>query len=119
MLVSHEKLVNNDKAKVECINEQKEKLTGMTQTLVSIFLIYLPFCHNLHWVNDLFSLKETLETQNIELKNKISSLQHELDNAEAVQQDFVRLSQNLQVGLRYSFSMIIYSIAINFVLQIF
>lgn len=43
-------------------------------------------------------MQETLEKQNSELKTKISSLQHELDNTEAVQKDFVRLSQNLQVS---------------------
>ena len=34
---------------------------------------------------------------NEELKSKIITLQHDLANGEAVQQDFVRLSQSLQV----------------------
>lgn len=38
-----------------------------------------------------------LEEQNKELKSRISSLQQELENSEAVQKDFVRLSQHLQV----------------------
>lgn len=39
-----------------------------------------------------------MKTHNSELKNKITVLQQELDNSEAVQQDFVRLSQSLQVN---------------------
>lgn len=42
--------------------------------------------------------KKTLETNYIELKNKAIGLQKELDNSEEVQQDFVKLSQNLQVN---------------------
>lgn len=41
--------------------------------------------------------KKTLETNFIELKNKTTALQKELDNSEVVQQDFVKLSQTLQV----------------------
>lgn len=35
----------------------------------------------------------------MELKSRVGSLQQELDNSEAVQKDFVRLSQSLQVQL--------------------
>lgn len=34
-----------------------------------------------------------------ELKNCVGSLQEQLDNSEAVQKDFVRLSQSLQIEL--------------------
>ena len=44
--------------------------------------------------------QEKLERQNIESKNKITVLQQELGNSEAVQKDFVRLSQSLQVSSR-------------------
>lgn len=44
-----------------------------------------------------FLLQEKLERQNMELKNKTSVLQQDLGNSEAVQKDFVRLSQSLQV----------------------
>jgi hypothetical protein len=40
-----------------------------------------------------------LEEQVAELKSRVGSLQQELDNSEAVQKDFVRLSQSLQVQL--------------------
>lgn len=44
-----------------------------------------------------FFLQEKLERQNNELRNKMSVLQQDLGNSEAVQKDFVRLSQSLQV----------------------
>lgn len=44
--------------------------------------------------------QEKLERQNIESKNKMTVLQQELGNSEAVQKDFVRLSQSLQVRSR-------------------
>ena len=40
-----------------------------------------------------------MEEQVAELKSRVGSLQQELDNSEAVQKDFVRLSQSLQVQL--------------------
>ncbi|XP_069703128.1 rab GTPase-binding effector protein 1 isoform X2 [Periplaneta americana] len=43
--------------------------------------------------------KKQLEEQVAELKSRVGSLQQELDNSEAVQKDFVRLSQSLQVQL--------------------
>lgn len=35
----------------------------------------------------------------VELRGKVSTLQHDLDTSETVQRDFVRLSQSLQVQL--------------------
>lgn len=43
--------------------------------------------------------KQNLERQLMEMKNKIRNLQQELDNTVAVQTDFVRLSQSLQMEL--------------------
>lgn len=43
--------------------------------------------------------QKQLEEQVAELKSRVGSLQQELDNSEAVQKDFVRLSQSLQVQL--------------------
>lgn len=42
--------------------------------------------------------KEAAESAIIELKQRVMSLQQELDTSEAVQKDFVRLSQSLQVN---------------------
>ncbi|XP_033628297.1 rab GTPase-binding effector protein 1-like isoform X2 [Asterias rubens] len=50
-------------------------------------------------VAELLQLKSKLETEARESRNKLQSLQVELDNSEAVQRDFVRLSQSLQVQL--------------------
>ncbi|XP_038058234.1 rab GTPase-binding effector protein 1-like [Patiria miniata] len=50
-------------------------------------------------VEELQQVKGKLETEARESKNKLQSLQVELDNSEAVQRDFVRLSQSLQVQL--------------------
>lgn len=35
----------------------------------------------------------------VELRGRVSTLQHDLDTSEVVQRDFVRLSQSLQVQL--------------------
>ena len=43
--------------------------------------------------------KQKLEAQIFEMKNRITNLQQELDNSVAVQTDFVRLSQSLQMEL--------------------
>merc|ERR1719192_2418279 len=45
------------------------------------------------------SCRDTAEAQVSELRARIASLQQELDNSVAVQNDFVRLSQSLQVEL--------------------
>lgn len=44
-------------------------------------------------------MQDELDRQNIELRNKMSVLQQDLSNNEAVQKDFVRLSQSLQMEL--------------------
>jgi len=50
-------------------------------------------------LTDALKVKKQLEEQVAELKSRVGSLQQELDNSEAVQKDFVRLSQSLQVQL--------------------
>ncbi|XP_050513397.1 rab GTPase-binding effector protein 1 isoform X3 [Diabrotica virgifera virgifera] len=70
-----EKLANSDSVNQEKIKEQINKIEELSEAI------------------------KTLEKQNSELKSRVFSLQQELDNTEAVQQDFVRLSQSLQVQL--------------------
>lgn len=48
-------------------------------------------------VEDLTNSKLKLGDEVHTLRNKVQSLQVELDNSEAVQRDFVKLSQSLQV----------------------
>jgi Rab GTPase-binding effector protein 1 len=44
---------------------------------------------------------EKLEKMNLELRSKLQMMQQELATSEAVQKDFVKLSQSLQVGFEY------------------
>ncbi|RWS05649.1 rab GTPase-binding effector protein 1-like protein [Dinothrombium tinctorium] len=49
--------------------------------------------------SELMNEKLKYEEENMNLRSKIQSLQIELDNSEAVQRDFVKLSQSLQIQL--------------------
>lgn len=48
-------------------------------------------------IESLLEDKKRLAGEVHEVRNRVSVLQQELDNSEKVQQDFVRLSQSLQV----------------------
>ncbi|CAH1108500.1 unnamed protein product [Psylliodes chrysocephalus] len=72
---SQEKLANSEIQNQEKLKEQTNKINELTEAI------------------------KTLERQNNELINRVTSLQQELDNTETVQQDFVRLSQSLQIQL--------------------
>ena len=48
---------------------------------------------------NIYTDKEGLTAEVVHLRNKVTSLQVDLDNNVAVQNDFVRLSQSLQVEL--------------------
>ncbi|XP_023237565.1 RUN and FYVE domain-containing protein 2-like [Centruroides sculpturatus] len=50
-------------------------------------------------VTELTDINKKLENETHELKAKVQSLQNDLDVSEAVQKDFVKLSQSLQVEL--------------------
>lgn len=70
----YEKLKNNEKAAQDKVASLMVKLSDATNQL------------------------KHFEEINNELRSRVSSLQTELDNSEAVQKDFVRLSQSLQVS---------------------
>uniref|UniRef100_A0A6B0VEW5 Putative non-specific serine/threonine protein kinase n=1 Tax=Ixodes ricinus TaxID=34613 RepID=A0A6B0VEW5_IXORI len=56
--------------------------------------------HALQKAHDgLVSAKDKLEAEVLQLRGRVQTLQTELDNSEAVQRDFVKLSQSLQVEL--------------------
>lgn len=59
-------------------------------------------------------LQEKAERKIQELKNKISILQQELGNSEAVQKDFVRLSQSLQVDHEHSMKFNIFTVSFDY-----
>lgn len=53
--------------------------------------------HSNDMIEKLLEDKKRLQGEVHEVRNRVSVLQQELDNSEKVQQDFVRLSQSLQV----------------------
>ncbi|XP_060803512.1 rab GTPase-binding effector protein 1 isoform X4 [Amyelois transitella] len=56
--------------------------------------------HSNDMIENLLEDKKRLQSEASELRSRVSALQQELDNSEKVQQDFVRLSQSLQVQLQ-------------------
>ncbi|KAJ0176379.1 hypothetical protein K1T71_007558 [Dendrolimus kikuchii] len=56
--------------------------------------------HSNDMIEKLLEDKKRLQSEVHEMRTKVSVLQQELDNSEKVQQDFVRLSQSLQVQLQ-------------------
>ena len=50
-------------------------------------------------LNEMLKAKRELEADVLEQKQRVTSLQHDLDLSEQTQRDFVRLSQSLQVQL--------------------
>ena len=51
------------------------------------------------WMTECVCWQRKLEAETQQLKLKLQSLQADYDNSEAVQQDFVKLSQSLQVSV--------------------
>lgn len=90
-------------AEIKALNIQKHQL----EKEIKVHLITedkLESLNNIHeaalaQIVELNKVKKQLEDQVNELKGRVGSLQQELDNSEAVQKDFVRLSQSLQVQL--------------------
>ncbi|XP_045773384.1 rab GTPase-binding effector protein 1 isoform X1 [Maniola jurtina] len=56
--------------------------------------------HSNDMIEQLLEDKKRLQTEALETRSRVTVLQQELDNSEKVQQDFVRLSQSLQVQLQ-------------------
>ncbi|XP_072949675.1 uncharacterized protein Rbpn-5 [Epargyreus clarus] len=56
--------------------------------------------HSNDMIEQLLEDKKRLQTEVAEVRSRVLVLQQELDNSEKVQQDFVRLSQSLQVQLQ-------------------
>ncbi|PNF33967.1 hypothetical protein B7P43_G04659 [Cryptotermes secundus] len=79
-----------ERHKYKATHEELEKLVKNSQRTAMDFEAQL---------TDALKVKKQLEEQVAELKSRVGSLQQELDNSEAVQKDFVRLSQSLQVQL--------------------
>ncbi|KAK4874730.1 hypothetical protein RN001_014090 [Aquatica leii] len=77
-------------------DKEKEGHTATIDKLKSLDKIHKA---TISQIEELFDEKRIQEDHINELKARVGSLQQELDNSEAVQKDFVRLSQNLQVEL--------------------
>ncbi|XP_068633138.1 rab GTPase-binding effector protein 1 isoform X3 [Battus philenor] len=56
--------------------------------------------HSNDMIEQLLEDKKRLQSEVCEVRGRVHALQQELDNSEKVQQDFVRLSQSLQVQLQ-------------------
>ncbi|CAH2048919.1 unnamed protein product, partial [Iphiclides podalirius] len=56
--------------------------------------------HSNDMIEQLLEDKKNLQSEVSEMRGRVHALQQELDNSEKVQQDFVRLSQSLQVQLQ-------------------
>ncbi|XP_028039733.1 rab GTPase-binding effector protein 1 isoform X3 [Bombyx mandarina] len=56
--------------------------------------------HSNDMIEGLLEDKKRLQSEAAEMRSRVAALQLELDNSEKVQQDFVRLSQSLQVQLQ-------------------
>ena len=82
------------------LKEQEEILEQCQERIASIMVKNDTTITELKWkVEDLTKTNRGLEEESASLKNKVQSLQVELDNSEVVQRDFVKLSQSLQIQL--------------------
>ena len=82
------------------LKEQEEILEQCQERIASIMVKNDTTTTELKWkVEDLTRTNQTLEEESSSLRNKVQSLQVELDNSEVVQRDFVKLSQSLQIQL--------------------
>lgn len=80
------------------LKDQEEILDQCQERIASLIVKNDTATTDLQWkVEDLTRSKSKLEEEVSLLRNKVQSLQVELDNSEAVQRDFVKLSQSLQV----------------------
>lgn len=101
-----EKLVVQDSLKSELEREStvrsdtEAKLRETDQSLKSIQAKSKQLIHALQQqVEEQSNARTKLENEVQKLKGKVTSLQIDLDNSEAVQRDFVKLSQSLQIQL--------------------
>lgn len=82
------------------LKEQEEILEQCQERIASIMVKNDTTTTELKWkIEDLTKTNRALEEESSSLRNKVQSLQVELDNSEVVQRDFVKLSQSLQIQL--------------------
>ena len=93
---------SNRKASLElALQQTKEQLTevqdrasqSISIKVIHFFILpYFKFCNLV-----LFFIQAKMDNEVQQLRNRVSSLQADLETSEAVQRDFVQLSQQLQV----------------------
>lgn len=79
---------------------QVNDLSASKVSIIYLFNICLQLYYIILYLSNIFNYRvyqAKLEAEVSVLRNKVQSLQVELDNSEAVQRDFVKLSQSLQV----------------------
>jgi Rab GTPase-binding effector protein 1 len=82
------------------LKEQEEILEQCQERIASLMIKNDSTTTELKWkLEELTRANQTLEDEASSLRNKVQSLQVELDNSEVVQRDFVKLSQSLQIQL--------------------
>ena len=98
-LRSELKSVKRDFDKISTkLKDQEEILDQCQERIASLIVENDATKTELEWkVEDLTRSRSRLELEVCNLRLKVQSLQVELDNSEAVQRDFVKLSQSLQV----------------------
>lgn len=80
------------------LKDQEEILEQCQERIAGLIVENDATKTELEWkVEDLTRSRNRLEEDVSNLRKKVQSLQVELDNSEAVQRDFVKLSQSLQV----------------------
>lgn len=85
------------------LKDQEEILEQCQERIASLIVENDATKTELEWkVEDLTRSRNRLEEDVSNLRKKVQSLQVELDNSEAVQRDFVKLSQSLQVFSYYA-----------------
>lgn len=95
------KKLRHDFEKQACqLKEQEEILEQCQERIAKIMVDNDTTVTDLKWkLEDLTRNNLALEDETSSLRNKVQSLQVELDNSEVVQRDFVKLSQSLQIQL--------------------
>ncbi|RWS28756.1 rab GTPase-binding effector protein 1-like protein [Leptotrombidium deliense] len=96
----HENLEKDHKELKTRFSEQEVMLRQCQDRIAMLIQENEQQITTLQWqVGDLMAEKTKYEEENVNLRSKVQSLQVELDNSEAVQRDFVKLSQSLQIQL--------------------
>ncbi|GBP76562.1 Rab GTPase-binding effector protein 1 [Eumeta japonica] len=91
--------LRNSTTRIEHLEEEKCQIGHRVE---AAFASWSPACAGpgpYHYLPMAYDLQKRLQQESAELRSRVLALQRDLDTSEKVQQDFVRLSQSLQVQL--------------------